>query len=184
MRKEEEQNMNEYSTLKKYFLRSAKIFLPLILLLWVMTSQTRFQECTSASIEGVGYLLVIRNLPFKRGDIVSIQGHDTDYFKGKTLAKRVIGLPGDQILHHKKYITVLAPSHLLNQPSHLPYSPGSFPLLEKTTDGDSLTPLSVKTIPKGYIFVAGDHPRSFDSRYEEFGLVPVEKVWGKAIFAW
>ena len=69
-----------------------------------------------------------------------------------------------------------------------------FPLLKQTKEGNPLTPLSVKRfsegrnpegiIPPGYVFVAGDNPNSFDSRYEEFGLVPMEKIWGKAVFWW
>ncbi len=69
-----------------------------------------------------------------------------------------------------------------------------FPLLKQTKEGNPLTPLSVKKfsegrnpegiIPPGYVFVAGDNPNSFDSRYEEFGLVPMEKIWGKAVFWW
>lgn len=79
-----------------------------------------------------------------------------------------------------------------------------FPLLKQTREGNPLTPLSVKgfsegsmskgmifkgvipeaIIPPGYVFVAGDNPNSFDSRYEEFGLVPMEKIWGKAIATW
>ena len=64
-----------------------------------------------------------------------------------------------------------------------------FPLLKQTKEGNLLTPLSVKNIPgeiipTGYVFVAGDNPNSFDSRYEEFGLVPMEKIWGKAIATW
>ena len=84
-----------------------------------------------------------------------------------------------------------------------------FPLLKQTREGNPLTPLSVKRfsegsmsketifervipegiipsgiIPPGYVFVAGDNPHSFDSRYEEFGLVPMEKIWGKAVFWW
>jgi type IV secretory pathway protease TraF len=74
-----------------------------------------------------------------------------------------------------------------------------FPLLKQTKEGNPLTPLSIKNIPegrntqgiipegiipKGYVFVAGDNLNSFDSRYEEFGLVPVEKIWGKAVLWW
>lgn len=79
-----------------------------------------------------------------------------------------------------------------------------FPLLKQTREGNPLTPLSVKRfsegsipkgmifkgvipeaiIPPGYVFVAGDNPNSFDSRYEEFGLVPMEKIWGKAVLWW
>lgn len=79
-----------------------------------------------------------------------------------------------------------------------------FPLLKQTREGNPLTPLSVKEfsegsipkgmifrgaipegiIPPGYVFVAGDNPNSFDSHYEEFGLVPMEKIWGKAVLWW
>ena len=75
-----------------------------------------------------------------------------------------------------------------------------FPLLKQTKEGNPLTPISVKRfsegdiskggilpegiISPGYVFVAGDNPNSFDSRYEEFGLVPVEKIWGKAVLWW
>ena len=38
-------------------------------------------------------------------------------------------------------------------------------------------------IPAGHIFVTGEHERSFDSRYREFGLIPIEAVFGEAIAA-
>ncbi|MFX6119214.1 S26 family signal peptidase, partial [Acinetobacter baumannii] len=60
----------------------------------------------------------------------------------------------------------------------------TLPLLDKTKEGKLLTPLSISIVPEGYIFVVGDNIRSFDSRYEEFGLVPLDKVWGKAAFTW
>lgn len=38
------------------------------------------------------------------------------------------------------------------------------------------------TVPEGYVFVIGDNPNhSYDSRYESFGLVPLEDVWGKVV---
>lgn len=34
-------------------------------------------------------------------------------------------------------------------------------------------------IPEGYVFVTGDNPlHSYDSRYADFGLVPIEDIWG------
>ena len=60
----------------------------------------------------------------------------------------------------------------------------SLPLLDQTKDGKPLTPLRVEIVPEGYVFVAGDHLRSFDSRYEEFGLVSQQNLWGKAASTW
>lgn len=38
-------------------------------------------------------------------------------------------------------------------------------------------------VPEGYVYVLGDNPEhSHDSRYENFGLVPIEKIWGTVAF--
>lgn len=38
-------------------------------------------------------------------------------------------------------------------------------------------------IPDGYVFVAGDNSQtSYDSRYEEFGLVSEDMIWGTIVF--
>ena len=136
---------------------------------WGVTSQTQFLKCVSKSLVGIHYLLVIKTNHIKRGDIVSIQWHDIPYVKRNLLAKRFVGLPGDKVIRKAKAI------HVNSQ---------TFPFLKATRKGEPLTPLSTTTIPKGYVFVAGDHSRSFDSRYEEFGLVPLEKVWGRAVLWW
>jgi signal peptidase I len=142
----------------------------------------------------------------ERGDIVSIQGYEPAYVGTKFFAKRVLGLPGDLILKDKKKITIvseilvskiLVPRALMSEApmsktssSKNPMSkadmrmisePVVLPLLEKTSEGKPLTPLLAISVPEDYVFVAGDNPNSFDSRYEEFGLVPREKIWGKAI---
>jgi signal peptidase I len=44
-----------------------------------------------------------------------------------------------------------------------------------------LTPIKDRIIPKGYVFAAGTHEDSLDCRYEEFGLVKVSDIEGKAI---
>ena len=36
-------------------------------------------------------------------------------------------------------------------------------------------------IPEGYVFVYAPHDRSFDSRYEEFGLIPIQAIQGAGI---
>ena len=43
--------------------------------------------------------------------------------------------------------------------------------------------LENKIIPENHVYVLGDNPdNSHDSRYEDFGLVSVEKIWGKVAF--
>ncbi len=36
-------------------------------------------------------------------------------------------------------------------------------------------------IPEGYVFAYAPHDRSFDSRYEEFGLIPVQSIQGVGV---
>jgi signal peptidase I len=138
----------------------------------------------------------IGTLPIKRGDIVSIQGYEPAHVGKKSLAKRVLGLPGDLIFKDKKEITIVSKilvskilvprtyeskNHMSKGDMPMSSEPVILPLLEKTSEGKPLTPLLATSVPEGYVFVAGDNPNSFDSRYEEFGLVPREKIWGKAI---
>lgn len=50
-----------------------------------------------------------------------------------------------------------------------------------SSSGFPLSVIESQTIPQGYAFVQGLHPDSFDSRYKEFGLIPLsqikEQVW-------
>jgi len=168
--------------MKASILDMVSILLPVTLLLWIVATRTHLYECSSESLQGVRYILAMSRLSLKRGDIISIDGHDTAYVQGKTFAKKLIGLPGDGIEQTQAGIVISQTypgRRQLNAPLVSP-----LPLLEMTKEGKSLTPISVKRIPIGYVFVAGDHPRSFDSRYEEFGLVPIEKIWGKAVVTW
>lgn len=152
---------------------------------WIVVSQTRLMECLSDSLHNVHYVLFLKSASIKRGDIVAITGHREDHvgeLKKWPYSKRVLGVPGDHIIHDRDGITVI------------PQESYFLPLLDKTSKGKPLTPVvplndfslngSSNIISEGYLFVAGDNPQSFDSRYAEFGLVPVEKVWGRGIFTW
>lgn len=135
---------------------------------------TRFDICLTKSLDGVHYLLTLkRDFPFQHpishGDIVSIHGHTPQYVGKHIFAKRVLGLPGDRIVRQKNSLKIHSET---------------LPLLTETKEGQPLTPLGLTVVPKGTLFVVGDHPRSFDSRYEEFGLVNAENIWGKAVLWW
>ncbi len=201
-------SLMKYSLLRRSFVRfslvrfrkSYWIFSLFFLFCWLVVSQTRLRECLSDSLDGVNYVLFLKSASIQRGDIVSIQGHREDHVGTLTkwpYAKRVLGIPGDRIIHNKSGITVI------------PKESDGLSLLTKTSKGKPLTPIVplnegplngvtlngaplkrgplkglTKTIPEGCLFVAGDNPKSFDSRYKEFGLVPMEKVWGKGVFTW
>lgn len=72
------------------------------------------------------------------------------------LIKQVKGLPGDILEVKEGQVWI---KHYLG------------PLYLTTLQNEPLTPISSSIIPEGKVFMAGDHPRSIDSRYEEVGLV-------------
>lgn len=140
----------------------------LFLCWWVLT-HTQLHLCLTPSLEGVRVLLFQKTNSIKQGDIVSIQGHVYKHLGIQPYAKRVIGFSGEPIM---------------KGPEGIKIGSRTLPIMEKTNEGHSLTPLAAQVVPEGYVFVAGDHPRSIDSRYEEFGLVEKEKIYGKGVFAW
>jgi conjugal transfer pilin signal peptidase TrbI len=83
----------------------------------------------------------------------------------KPLAKKVAGVAGDSI--------VLSLGHvLINGKSY-----GE--VLSHSKSGTKLTPISKGVIPEGFVFMSSFHPDSFDSRYQEFGLISVDAVKGE-----
>jgi signal peptidase I len=99
----------------------------------------------------------------------------------KDLIKRVIGVGGDTVSCKKT-----GPLTVNGKPLNEPYVyPGNTPCSMDDSGGQ----FTVK-VPKGYIWVMGDHRQnSRDSRYNQsdknHGMVPVDKVVGRAIVkAW
>jgi conjugal transfer pilin signal peptidase TrbI len=54
-------------------------------------------------------------------------------------------------------------------------------IFKNDTHGQKLTPLKSQVIPRGNVFLYAPHPRSFDSRYAEVGLVPLPKLQGRVV---
>ena len=124
----------------------------------------------SASLPWRAYL-VIKGSSWKKGDIVTIQGHEGPYVKEpRLLTKRIAGVAGDPILLEKQTLRVGQQKI------------GS--LMSKTSTGKPLHPVEKRVIPSTHVFLAGDHPKSFDSRYEEFGLVHTRHILGRSIPLW
>jgi signal peptidase I len=156
---------------KRYLLHMSLFLINFVCLGWIILSQTEVRENCSESLKGVRYIL-FRKIPLiERDDLVAIRGHREDHvgeLQKLPYTKRVIGLPGDSISNSHGI-------HINNK---------SLSLLKHDRYGKPLTPLSLTHVPQGFLFVAGDSHNSFDSRYEEFGLVPFQKIMGKAIFTW
>jgi conjugal transfer pilin signal peptidase TrbI len=79
------------------------------------------------------------------------------------LVKQIKGVPGDSISYKDGHIVV--DSFDCGVP--LPKSPRS---------GIELHPIQEGIIPQGFVYVYAPHQESFDSRYEEFGLVKIEDL--------
>jgi len=47
---------------------------------------------------------------------------------------------------------------------------------KQSTNGTALHPISSGLIPPGFVFAYAPHPDSFDSRYEEFGLINLDWI--------
>lgn len=99
--------------------------------------------------------LQMRHMPPQKYDLCAFM------YKGYKFIKYIIGIEGDKVINLADAIYVDG------------FSVGR---AERT---NQLTPLDDCTIPKGYVFVSGRHPKSLDSRYKEFGLVKVSDLEGK-----
>lgn len=101
------------------------------------------------------------------GDIVVL---DSDGL-GKPLVKRILGVPGDTIDidfdAHLVYVNGTAlEEEYINEPT--------------TEQGDVEFPV---VVPEGHVFVMGDNRNhSTDSRWSDVGMVPRDKLVGKAVF--
>ncbi len=109
--------------------------------------------------------------PLHRGDLIvfSFEGEARSHYPGlnrQPFFKLVRGLPGD-------VVTVQGAQVLVNGQVVGQAKPRAF-------DRYPLTPISPVVIPADHYYVQGTSPDSFDSRYQESGLVHVKQVLGVA----
>lgn len=124
----------------------------------------------SASLPWSVYL-VLKGSSWKKGDIVTFQGHTSPFLKEIPLVtKRIAGVPGDQLVVRKQEL------YIHNQRVGL--------VMTHNSTGNPLHPIEKRVIPSNYVFVVGDDPRSFDSRYKEFGLVKTQHILGRSLPLW
>lgn len=110
------------------------------------------------------YFVQLPKVPPKKGDLTVVNNP----FYGGRLIKKIIGQAGDQVSTDtsgdlwvgKQFVGKVYP---------------------QTGDGRKLTPTQPQIIPKGQVFLYSPHPKSFDSRYQEVGLVHISDLEGTAI---
>ncbi|MDR1235384.1 MAG: S26 family signal peptidase [Holosporaceae bacterium] len=134
------------------FQKLALLFLGLLLMIVVTRIKIVFLKSESVSFR---VCMQVYNLRPEKGDLCAFN------FRGRRFVKYMVGVAGDEIRYVGKVIYV-----------------GTTKVGEaKKTD--LLTPIPEGRIPESYVFVAGTHPDSLDSRYKEFGLVKETDVRGK-----
>lgn len=114
--------------------------------------------------------LTLNDAKFRRNDLVTFNKHKTAYLKNIYFTKYVRGVAGDTISVDRQFIYIN--KHKVGAAKKI------------TKKGLPLTPIRAQIIPSGYIFVVTPHPDSFDSRYQEFGLVSTKDICGRVIASW
>ena len=147
--------------MKRYWILGSAAYFTL---LWGMNTELCVNR--SDSIAGAVFL-TLKGCRSKKGDIVQIKDHAPKYYPKVSFTKRLMGIAGDEIRVKGQDISIN--DTYIGKTS------------SKTSFDKPLTPIKPGIIPAGYVFVAGDHERSYDSRYEEFGLVRQENIKGRCL---
>lgn len=90
---------------------------------------------------------------------------------GKKMVKQIIGIEGDFV-----WVNQLDEVFINDRLVGFAHPCGS--------DARALSPVPMQTIPEGFVFLYSPHRGSFDSRYQQLGLVPVSKLEGRAFPLW
>jgi|TARA_R110002096_G_scaffold14761_4_gene51999 conjugal transfer pilin signal peptidase TrbI len=100
-----------------------------------------------------------------KGELAMFEVPDNAYYD-RPFVKRIVGVEGDVIEVRGRRI----------------YVAGVFVGEAKpfAQSGRPLEAIESQVIPAGYVFMSGEHIDSYDSRYAEIGLIPRERIIGRA----
>ncbi|MBQ6151994.1 MAG: signal peptidase I [Mogibacterium sp.] len=138
-----------------------------------IVKQTSMEDTLRENDYMIMYRLAYRNHGPERGDIIIFQSSlvNEDSGKDKLLIKRVIGLPGDEIMIKDNQLYINGEAY---NEDYL--KDGYTPAFEIPLEGETYT------VPEGTYFCMGDNRAgSVDSRRKEVGDVPAESIKGKVI---
>ncbi len=109
--------------------------------------------------------LNLKKVTPKKGDYTCL---NSPWYGGHVI-KKVVGLSGDHLTYDQGGNLWIGKALKIGKPKR------------KAKDGRPLTPIKPGIIPSGMVFVSGEHERSFDSRYEELGLIPEKDLQGRLL---
>lgn len=138
-------------------------------LLFVLPFNSNILIAQSDSLPYKLYFLV-KGDNWKKGDLVAIKNFHTKHTKNQHFTKKIVGVAGDVVTIEGKHVLVNGVKHAQ--------------LKNKTKNNKKLTPMIAQTIPQQHFFVIATHKDSFDSRYQEFGLVRENYIEGKVYPIW
>jgi conjugal transfer pilin signal peptidase TrbI len=87
---------------------------------------------------------------------------------GVNVVKQVKGVPGS-VLHYDEQGRLWVDDFCVGKPH------------AASSVGKTVTAIQAGIIPPNFVFAYGSHERSFDSRYAEFGLIPVGVIKGVGV---
>jgi conjugal transfer pilin signal peptidase TrbI len=144
----------------KAVIRSFGYFIGSICLVFIASQNLRFLISETDSVSQHYFIQVFR-LPAKLNNYTVVW---SDWYHG-LIIKKIIGVAGSKVWFKDGKLFV-------NN-----VQVGSYKNI--ATDGRILHPIAAQLIPHGYVFLAANHPQSFDSRYQELGLVAIDKLQGR-----
>ena len=131
-----------------------------------LLAASRVHVNASWSDDAWGYLLLPMGKP-QAGDVVIFDPPD-DLGARAPYLKRVLGVPGDTVsVDGSGEVSLNGEAVARAKPRAL--------------DGRVLVPVAPAAIPAGHYYLHADHADSHDSRYAEIGLVPRERILGRAV---
>lgn len=151
--------------------RYGLILLALLLGTALFTSRYQFALNMTESLPGSVFLIDKSDRKALKGELVAFTWKNAPPIPdGITVIKRVAGVTGDTVNVRNRHV-------FINE-NYAGYAK------ESSRTGELLNVITGYVIPKNYFFAAGDHPDSFDSRYEAPGLISTDAIKGRAYLLW
>lgn len=165
---------NRFAFLKSSLIKGLCCFFVVLGLIALVSTQVSIVYSQSNSLP-YHLFLNLKHLTPKKGQYTCF--HSPWY--GGQVIKKVVGMEGDIVTYDKNGNLWLVTFD--REPKFQVKRLRIGKQQEFAKDGRKLTPIQAGFIPKGKVFVVGEHERSFDSRYEELGLILIKELQGRLI---